>query len=105
MAPVRFEERCFLVVGRFERLPRARIERELAARGAKLHRRLNRNTDYAVVTHAAASLLGSPTLDAVLALDPARVLGEDDFLRALGLMPALVGKDIEEARFLALSGL
>jgi tetratricopeptide (TPR) repeat protein len=101
MAILRLDGSSVFVVGRFERLPKSRIERELASRGAKLHRRLTRKTDYAVITHAAA---GRP-LDALTALEPARWVSEDTFLRQLGLAPALQGKDIEPARFLGLSGL
>ena len=99
------EGRSVFIAGRFERLPKSRIERELAARGAKLHRRLGRKTDLAVITHEAAGRPASPTREAVRALPPERCLSEDAFLRALGLMPPLQGKDIEAARFLGLSGL
>jgi tetratricopeptide (TPR) repeat protein len=105
MASLRFEGASFFVAGRFERLPKSRIERELVGRGAKLHRRLGRKTDFAVITHEAAGRLASATLEAVCAMDPARCLSEDAFLRALGLAPALQGKDIDEARFLGLAGL
>lgn len=105
MASAGLEGSSVYIAGRFERLPKTRIERELAARGAKLHRRLTRKTDYAVITHAAAGR----TLDARLldgdALAPTRPLSEDTFLRLLGLAPALQGKDIDPTRFLGLSGL
>ena len=105
MTSLRVEGSSFYIAGRFERLPKSRIERELTARGAKLHRRLVRKTDIAVITHEAAGRLASTTLEAVRALPPERCLSEDAFLRALGLMPPLQGKDIDTARFLGLSGL
>jgi tetratricopeptide (TPR) repeat protein len=105
MADLRFEGASFFVAGRFERLPKSRIERELTGRGAKLHRRLGRKTDFAVVTHEAAGRIASPGFEALRALEPARLLSEETFLRALGLAPALQGKDIEEARFLGLAEL
>jgi len=105
MATLRFEGTSFVVVGRFERVPRIRIERELAGRGATLHRRVGRKTDYAVVTHAAAGRPASVALGAVKSLDASRRLSEEAFLRELGLAPALAEKDIDESKFLALSGL
>jgi tetratricopeptide (TPR) repeat protein len=105
MAGLRLDGGSFFIVGRFDRLPKSRIERELAARDAKLSRRLNRKSDHAVITHAATGLLGSATLKTALALEPARCLSEDTFLRALGLAPVLHGRDIEAPRFLGLAGL
>jgi tetratricopeptide (TPR) repeat protein len=102
---LRFSDSSFFIAGRFERLPKSRIERELAGRGAKLHRRLTGKTDVVVVTHEAAGRLGTPALDAVLALDPGRAISEETLLRALGLAPALHGKDVESGRFLGLAGL
>jgi tetratricopeptide (TPR) repeat protein len=102
---LRYDGCGFFVAGRFERLPKSRIFRELTARGAKLQRRLNRKTDFAVVTHEAAGRLHSPILESVLALPPDRQLSEDTFLRAIGLGPALHGKDIDEHEFLGLAGL
>ena len=93
------------IAGRFERLPKSRIERELTGRGAKLHRRLSGKTDVAVVTHEAAGRLGTPALEAVLAFDPARTISEETLLRALGLVPTPHGKDVEAGRFLGLAGL
>ena len=105
MGGLRFEGSSFFVAGRFERLPKSRVERELASRGAKLHRRLNRTTDFAVVTHEAAGRIASPTFVGVRALAPERCLSEETFLRALRLAPALHGKDIEETRLLSVTGL
>lgn len=105
MAGLRFEGSSFFVAGRFERLPKSRVERELASRGATLHRRLNRSTDFAVVTHEAAGRIASPAFAALRALKPQHCLSEETFLRALGLAPALQGKDIEEARLLSLTSL
>ncbi len=105
MVKFRFDGKSFFIAGRFERLPKTRVERELLARGAKLHRRLTRKTDFAVVTHEAAARIASPALAAVLALDPSRCLSEERFLRELGLAEPLQGKDIEEGRFLTLGGL
>ena len=105
MGGLRFEGTSFFVAGRFERLPKSRVERELASRGAKLHRRLNRHTDFAVVTHEAAGRIASPAFAALRAMEPQRCLSEEAFLRALGLAPALQGKDIEETRLLSLTGL
>jgi tetratricopeptide (TPR) repeat protein len=105
MTTLRFEGTGFCVIGRFERVPRMRIERELAGRGATLQRRVGRKTDYAVMTHAAAGRPASVALGAVKALDVSRCLSEDTFLRELGLVPGLPDKDIDESRFLALSGL
>ena len=105
MVGLRFEGSSFFVAGRFERLPKSRVERELASRGAKLHRRLNRNTDFAVVTHEAAGRIASPGFASLRAMEPSRCLSEETFLRALGLVPALQGKDIEETRLLSLTGL
>jgi tetratricopeptide (TPR) repeat protein len=102
---LRFTDSSFFIAGRFERLPKSRIERELAGRGAKLHRRLSSKTDVVVVTHEAAGRFGTPALDAVLALDAARAISEETLLRALGLAPALHGKDVETGRFLGLAGL
>ena len=95
----------FFIVGRFERLSKTRIERELAGRGASLSRRLNRKTDHAVITHAAVAQRGAPVFATALALPPTRCLSEDGFLRRLGLAPALHGRDIEAVRFLGLAGL
>jgi tetratricopeptide (TPR) repeat protein len=105
MAAPAFEGSSFFVAGRFERLPKTRIERELVGRGAKLHRRLGRKTDFAVITHEAAGRLASATLEAVRAMPPQHVFSEDAFLRALGLAPGLQGKDIARERFLGLAGL
>ena len=105
MAALRVEGSSFFVAGRFERLPKSRVERELTGRGATLHRRLGRKTDYAVITHEAAGRIASATLDAARALAPDHCLSEDTFLRALGLAPALSGKDIAAERFLGLAGL
>ncbi len=100
MASMPLEGSSVFIVGRFERLPKSRIERELAGHGATLHRRLTRKTDYAVVTHAAA---GRPL--PVALQPPTRCLSEEAFLRTLGLAPPLQGKDIEPQRFLGLCGL
>jgi tetratricopeptide (TPR) repeat protein len=105
MGGLRFEGSSFFIAGRFERLPKSRVERELTGRGAKLHRRLNRNTDFAVVTHESAGRIASPAFAALRAMEPSRCLSEETFLRALGLAPALQGKDIEEARLLSLTAL
>jgi len=105
MGKLRFEGTSFFVAGRFERLPKSRIERELAARGAKLHRRLARSTDFGVVTHETAGRIASPAISAMLSLPSARCLSEETFLRELGLAPMPQGKDIDEERFLALAGL
>lgn len=105
MAKFRFDGKSFFIAGRFERLPKSRVERELTGRGAKLHRRLTRKTDFAVVTHEAAGRITSPTLAAVRALDPARCLSEERLLRELGLAEPLQGKDIDEERFLGLAAL
>jgi tetratricopeptide (TPR) repeat protein len=102
---LRFTGRSFFIAGRFERLPKSRIERELAGRGAKLHRRLSGKTDVVVVTHEAAGRFGTPALEAALALEPARAISEEALLRSLGLAPALHGKDVEIGRFLGLAGL
>jgi tetratricopeptide (TPR) repeat protein len=99
------EGSSFFIAGRFERLPKSRIERELAARGGKLHHRLTQRTDVAVVTHEAAGRIGSALIKAVLAREAGRALSEESFLRLLGLAPALQGKDIDAARFAALTGL
>jgi tetratricopeptide (TPR) repeat protein len=105
MAGLRVEGSSFFVAGRFERLPKSRVERELNARGAKLHRRFNRNTDFAVVTHEAAGRIASSDFADLRAMEPERCLSEETFLRALGLAPPLQGKDIEESRLLSLTGL
>jgi tetratricopeptide (TPR) repeat protein len=105
MAGLRVEGSSFFVAGRFERLPKSRVERELNARGAKLHRRFNRNTDFAVVTHEAAGRIASPEFAGLRALEPERCLSEETFLRRLGLAPPLQGKDIEESRLVNLTGL
>ena len=105
MAKFRFDGKSFFIAGRFERLPKSRVERELLGRGAKLHRRFTRRTDFAVVTHEAAGRIASPALEAVRSLDPSRCLSEERFLRELGLAEPLQGKDIEEDRFLSLAGL
>jgi tetratricopeptide (TPR) repeat protein len=95
---VRIEGRSFFIAGRFERWPKSRIERELTARGGKLHARLTRRTDFAVVTHEAAGRIGASTLRSVLVRDPKRTLSEETFLRALALAPALQGKDVDAVR-------
>jgi tetratricopeptide (TPR) repeat protein len=105
MDALRIEGRSFFIAGRFERLPKSRIERELVARGGKLHSRLTRRTDFAVVTHETTGRLGSPTMRAVLAREPKRTLSEEAFLRGLTLAPALHGKDIDASRFQSLTGL
>ena len=105
MDKLRFEGSSFFVAGRFERLPKSRIERELVTRGAKLHRRLTRKTDFAVLTHETAARIGSPAFEAVRSMDPSRCLSEEGFLRALGLAPALQGKDIDADSFFGLAGL
>jgi tetratricopeptide (TPR) repeat protein len=104
MSGLSLDGRAVFVTGRFERVPKSRIERELASRGASLQRRCNRRTDLIVVTHEAAGRLTSSAVKAALGLAAERV-SEDNFLRALGLTPALRAKEIEPARFLALSGL
>jgi tetratricopeptide (TPR) repeat protein len=105
MSSLRIEGCSFSIAGRFERLPKSRIERELAARGAKLHRRLTQRTDFAVVTHEAAGRIDSAAMRAVLTREAGRSLSEETFLRALGLAPALQGKDIDAPRFESLTGL
>ena len=105
METLRIEGSSFFIAGRFERLPKSRIERELAARGGRLHQRLTQRTDFAVATHEAAARLGSPTMKAVLAREPGRALSEEAFLRGLALAPALHGKDIVADRFQTLTGL
>jgi len=105
MGTLRIEGSSFFIAGRFERLPKSRIERELAARGAKLHRRLTQRTDVAVVTHEAAGRIASPAIRAVVARAGGRTISEMTFLRALGLAPPLQGKDIDQARFQSLAGL
>jgi hypothetical protein len=105
MDALRIEGRSFFIAGRFERLPKSRIERELAARGGKLHNRLTQRTDFAVVTHETAGRMGSPTMRAVLARESRRSLSEETFLRAVALAPALQGKDIDASRFQNLTGL
>lgn len=105
MDTLRIEGRSFFIIGRFERLPKSRIERELAARGGRLHHRLTQRTDIAVVTHEGAVRIGSPTMKAVLVREPGRCLSEETFLRALALAPALQGKDIDADRFQNLAGL
>jgi tetratricopeptide (TPR) repeat protein len=105
VARLRFDGSTFFIAGRFERLPKSRIERELAARGAKLHRRLGPKTDLVILTHEAAGRFGTPAIDGVLALETERVISEETMLRALDLAPALSGKDIEQERFRALAGL
>jgi len=94
-----FEGSSVFIAGRFERLPKSRVERELKARGAALHRRLTKKTGFAVVTHEVAGRISAATLATVRALGEARAFSEDGFLRALGLMQPLPAKDIEEARF------
>ncbi len=105
MASLRLEGTSFYIAGRFERLPKSRIERELTGRGAKLHRRVGRKTDYVVITHEAAGRLAAPSFAQVRDVEPARQLSEDTLLRALGLAAPLQGKDIAADRFLGLSGL
>jgi len=99
MGALRIDGSSFFIAGRFERLPKSRIERELAARGAKLHRRLALQTDFAIVTHETAGRIASPAIKAVLAREPSRCLSEETFLRALALAPPLQGKDIDGERF------
>jgi tetratricopeptide (TPR) repeat protein len=105
VARLRFDGSSFFIAGRFERLPKSRIERELKAKGAKLHRRLLRRTDLAIVTHEAAGRFGTAPIAQVLRLPPAQTISEETLLRELGLLPALSGKDIEETRFMSISGL
>jgi tetratricopeptide (TPR) repeat protein len=100
-----FEGSSVFIAGRFERLPKSRVERELKARGAALHRRLTKKTGFAVVTHEVAGRISAATLATVRALGEARAFSEDGFLRALGLMQPLPAKDIEESRFRSMSGL
>ena len=78
---------------------RAASNASLAARGAKLHRRLALQTDFAIVTHETAGRIASPAIKAVLAREPSRCLSEETFLRALALAPPLQGKDIDGERF------
>jgi tetratricopeptide (TPR) repeat protein len=105
MAALRLEGKSVFVAGRFGRLPKSRIERELRARGARLHRRVTRKTDLAIVTHAMATRTATPAFAALRALPPVRLASEETVLRALGLAPPLQGKDIDEERFLGLAGL
>jgi len=105
VARLRFDGSSFFIAGRFERLPKSRIERELKGKGAKLHRRLLRKTDVVIVTHEAAGRFDTPAITSVLKLPPAQTISEETFLRELGLLPPLSGKDIEGTRFQTLSGL
>jgi Tfp pilus assembly protein PilF len=105
MCALRIEGCSFFIVGRFERLPKSRIERELAARGGKVHKRFTTRTDFAVVTHETAGRLASSTMKAVVAREPRRSLSEETFLRALALSPALHGKNMDAERFQHLTGL
>jgi tetratricopeptide (TPR) repeat protein len=105
IAGLRLEGASVFVAGRFERVPKTRIERELSARGATLQRRLGRRTDLAVLTHEAGGRLASASVKAVLSSEGVRRVSEETFLRALGLMSAARSKDIEAERFLGLAGL
>jgi len=105
MAALQIKGSSFYIAGRFERVPKSRIEREVASRGGTLHRRPTQRTDYIVVTHEAAGRLTSPSFKSLLARASSRYLSEEAILRALSLAPALQGKDIDERRFESLSGL
>ncbi|MGO8917824.1 MAG: tetratricopeptide repeat protein [Stellaceae bacterium] len=102
---LRIDRNSFFVAGRFERLPRSRVERELAARAGKLHRRITQRTDFAVITHEAVGRIDSPAIKALLGREPWRCISEETFLRALGLAAPLLGKDIHADRFQELAAL
>jgi tetratricopeptide (TPR) repeat protein len=97
------------VVGAPERVPLARIRRELERRGAVLMRRIVYDTRVTVIAHGAVAQLASNRLDGVLARAGMRseVLTEHQFLRELGLLAPLTEKrrDYDRAAFSRLSRL
>lgn len=97
------------IAGRLDRVPSARIERELRLRGGALAQRLSRRVDYLVVPHGAAARLDAALVDAILRrTGPPEgwVASEDGLLRWVGLLPPPAGpRDIPEERFLALARL
>jgi tetratricopeptide (TPR) repeat protein len=88
------------IVGAPERVPVARLRRELERRGAVLMRRIAYDTRVTVIAHGALDRLASGRLDGVLARAGMRgeVLTEHQLLRALGLLAPTPGKRREYAR-------
>ncbi|HEX2113069.1 MAG TPA: tetratricopeptide repeat protein [Alphaproteobacteria bacterium] len=97
------------LIGAPERVPLARIRRELERRGAVLMRRIVYDTQVTVVAHGAVGRLAGGTLDGVLARAGLRstLQTEHQFLRELGLLEKLPEKrrDYERAAFSRLSRL
>jgi tetratricopeptide (TPR) repeat protein len=88
------------IVGVPDRVPLARIRRELERRGAILMRRVVYDTQLAVIAHGALNRLASGRLDGVLARAGIRsqVLTEHGLLRELGLLPPAEAKRREYQR-------
>src|SRR5690349_9105334 len=80
------------LIGRLGRLPRRRLALALKDRNLTVTHRLSSRSAALIVGHGAVSLLRSGRLDHVLGQADQRrlpILSEHDFLRQLGLMPAL----------------
>ena len=88
------------IIGVPERVPLARIRRELERRGAILMRRVVYDTRITVVAHGALNRLASGRLDGVVARAGIRseVLTEHTLLRELGLLAAAESKRREYQR-------
>lgn len=98
------------IIGAPERVPIARIRRELERRGAVVMRRIVYDTHVTVIAHGAAARLATNGLDSVLARAGLRgtvVLTEHQFLRELDLLKALPEKrrEYDRAAFSRLSRL
>lgn len=96
------------VIGAPERVPLARIRRELERRGAVLMRRIVYDTRVTIVAHGAVGRLASQRLDGVLARAGMRseLLTEHQFLREIGLLaPLEKRREYERAAFSRLSRL
>jgi tetratricopeptide (TPR) repeat protein len=88
------------IIGAPERVPLARIRRELERRGAVLMRRVVYDTRVTIIAHGALSRLASGRLDGVLARSGIRseVLTEHQLLRAIGLLASEAAKRREYER-------
>jgi tetratricopeptide (TPR) repeat protein len=95
------------VIGALERVPFARIRRELDRRGAVLSRRIEAGTGITVIAHGAVGRLARGRLEHVIVQAASEVLTEHQFLTEIGIRqrPAGKARDYDRTAFAAASRL
>lgn len=95
------------VIGALERVPFARVRRELGRRGAVLSRRIEANTRITVIAHGAVGRLARGRLEHVIVQAASEVLTEHQFLTEIGIKRRPAGKkpDYDRTAFAAASRL